>query len=148
MAVPAPRFRRACPFRVLAAVCMIASVTALAPARADVHVGGDAGAVRVEASGASVAEVLAALADRFPFRYRTSLNLDDAISVTYTGPLEQVLARSLNGFNYVLKRENGTIEVVVIGRHGSRAVAVEPPPNPVPAKPTASTWRGKPAQNP
>jgi hypothetical protein len=140
--IPVCRLRSARPLRAIATLCaIVASVTASDLARADVRVGGDVDAVRLEASAASVAEILAALADRFPLRYRASLSLDDAISVTYAGSLEQVLARTLNGFNYVLKRENGTIELVVIGRHGSRAVAVEPPLRT--PTPSATTWRSK-----
>jgi hypothetical protein len=142
MPIPAPRFPSARPLRAIAALCtIVASATACGPARAEVRVEGDVEAVRLEADAATVADVLSALAP-FNVSYRTSIPLADRVSMTYAGPVEQAVTRMLTGFNYVLKRDNGAIEIIVLGRHGSRAIAVEAP-KPPPAPNTASSWRSK-----
>ena len=92
-------------------------------ARADVRVQGNKLAVRLEASHAPVSEALSALGAVFDVRYRASVPLDREIHGTYTGPLDRVLARVLDGYNYVVKNQDDTIELFVVGRPGHRAIA-------------------------
>lgn len=136
-------FRRGARLSVLGAVtaCWLALLGATGSAHAEVDVKGDAASIQVEARGAAIRDILSALA-RFNVRYRTTVALDQPLTMTLSGPLEQVIARALAGFNYVLKRENDKIEVVVVGRYGSRAVAVEPP-RPPPSSNSATGWRSK-----
>jgi hypothetical protein len=123
--------------RTAAALLLAVAVTAAAPsARADVSVEGDVRAVRLEASHAPVREVLSALETAFKVRYRSSISLDGGIHGTYTGRLERVIARVLAGYNYVLKREKDTIEIVVVGRPGEAVASatpkkISPPKDPV-----------------
>ena len=96
-------------------------------ARTQVRIRED-GAVQLEASNASLAEVLAALGTSCPIEYRTSIPLDQSISGTYRGPLRHVLSRLLDGFSYyVADTADGRMEITVVGRLGNGAVTAAPP---------------------
>jgi hypothetical protein len=131
-------------FGALAGVCLLTFLFAasLTCARADVRVGGDIAAVRVDANQAQISEVMSALRAPFNVRYRTSIPLDGVINGSFTGSLGSVLARLLEGFNYVVKTERDTIEVVIVGRKGERAIPIAQPPAP-PGKSLASQWRSR-----
>jgi hypothetical protein len=105
------------------------------PARAEVEVQGSAAAVRVVTSQSTVADVLSALGGRFNMRYRSATPLDGAAQATYSGPVEQVISRLLDGYNYVVKRNPDRIEVIVLGRSGNVAI---PPPAAKPVVPVAA----------
>jgi hypothetical protein len=124
----------------LAAAVLAASATS---ARADVEIRGDPSGVHMEASQATRWEALAALGSAFGLRYRTSAPLEGTLTGTYAGSLAQVLSRVLDGYDYVVKTEEGSTEVIVIGRHGNRAVAIAPPPVQAPRH-TATEWRREP----
>jgi hypothetical protein len=109
------------------------------PACAEVLIDGTAAAVRVTTSRDSVADVLAALAPAFKVKYRAAVPLDGAANTIYAGSLGQVIARLLDGYNFVIKRDQETIEVVVFGRRGD--VAIPAPAPPAPAKGVVSRWR-------
>jgi hypothetical protein len=55
--------------------------------------------------------------------------------------LEVVLAQAFSRFNYVLKKENEGIEIIVIGPRGDRAI----PAQSLPTSPRgpAAEWRAK-----
>jgi hypothetical protein len=89
--------------------------TATTPALAETRVRGSPEAVRIEARDASVAEILSALSSAFNLHYRSSANLDKRLSGIYAGPLSRVLARILDGHNFVLKTDNRSIAVTVLG---------------------------------
>jgi hypothetical protein len=113
---------------------------------AQVRVEGNVAAIRLEAREAPVSDTLYALGTPFNVRYRTSLPLDGVINGTYTGSLAQVMSRLLEGYNYVVKTERDTIEVVIVGKKGDRAVPIAQPPAPA-SRSLASQWRsGTPAQ--
>jgi hypothetical protein len=69
----------------------------------------------VEARGASVQEVLAALGTKFGLRYRNITVLDRRIDGTYEGSLHRVVTRLLDGSSYVMSTDGGHIEVIVVG---------------------------------
>ncbi len=127
--------------RLATIIALLAIVTAISSiaARAEVLVEGDAAALRVYARESQVAEVLSALG-RMQVRVRTSIALDKVVSGTYSGSLRQVLARVLEGYNYVIKPVDTAAEVVVIGVRGERAIAAKPPPPP-PRRSLAAEWR-------
>jgi hypothetical protein len=113
--------------RAAAALLLAVAVAAAAPsARAGVGVEGDVHAVRLEASHVPIGEVLSALETAFNVRFRSSISLDRKIHGTYTGRLDRVIARVLDGYNYVLKHEKDTIEIVVLGRLGDAVASVTP----------------------
>jgi hypothetical protein len=98
--------------------------------RAEVRVQGQAGDVRVEAHGATVAEILAALAERFALRYRGTTG-SEGVTATFDGSLRSVVGRVLDGYNYFIVTRGDGLEVVVLGAASSHAV-----PAPVYAPPT------------
>jgi hypothetical protein len=111
-----------------AALLLVATVGAAATsARADASVKGDMRAVRLHASHASVSEALSALGATFNLRYRTSIPLDRNVDGTYSGRLDEVIARLLEGYNYyVVYKNEGGVEVVVLGTHGKAVVVATP----------------------
>ena len=111
-----------------------------AGARAELRVAGDVNAMRIEASGATISDVLAVLGQNLGIRYRSSVVLDAEIDGTYSGSLRQVLSSMLDGYSYVVA--NGeTIEVMIIGKKGGRAVARVEPATASPTKSLAAQWR-------
>jgi hypothetical protein len=90
-----------------------ALATATTPALAEMHVRGSPEAVRVEARDSSVAEILSGLSSAFNMHYQSSANLDKRMSGIYAGPLSRVLTRILDGYNFVVKTDNGSIAVTV-----------------------------------
>jgi hypothetical protein len=105
----------------LAAVLMGTQATI---ARAEVHVEGDLTAVRVTTSQEPISDVLSALAAALHVRYRSAVRLDASANEIYSGSLKQVVARLLEGYNYVMKRDHETTEIVVVGRRGDKAISV------------------------
>jgi hypothetical protein len=109
-------------------------------ARAEVHVEGSPDAVRITTGRDAIADVLAAVATTFNVRYRTAIPLDAQANAAYAGSFAQVISRLLDGYNYVVKREQGSIEIVVFGARGE--VAIPPPaPKAPPANGIVSQWR-------
>jgi len=104
---------------------------------AEVHVEGNAGALRVTTSGDPLSDVLSAFGAVLPVKYRTSVPLEDEVSGAYSGSLSQVVARLLDGYNYVIKRDREQAEIIVFGRKGEAAVAPAVPA----AQGAASRWR-------
>jgi hypothetical protein len=106
---------------VLGAGLAIASTSVFA----EIQVRGSPEAVTVEARDTSVEEILAALSRAFDMDYQSSVNLDKPLYGTYVGSLSRVLTRILQGYNFILKTENGSIAVTVVGR--PYAPAANPP---------------------
>src|SRR3954454_15756970 len=70
-------------------------------AYADVHVEGTPAAVRVTTSQDTIADVLSAFASPFNVKYRSAVPLEAAAIASYSGSFGQVIARLLDGYNYV-----------------------------------------------
>ncbi len=102
-------------------------------ARAEIRVQGSASGVHVEARNATIADVLAALAERFPLRVRGAAG-DRRISAEFDGPLRRVIARMLEGYNYVIRTRGDGLEVMVLGVASPNAV-----PAPIYRAPTYPT---------
>jgi hypothetical protein len=120
---------------------LLGAVTALAccvgtTVSAEVRVAGDLNALRVSANGDTLSEVLSAFGTLFPVKYRTSLPLTAEINGAYSGSFSQVVARLLDGYNYVVKKDQGLTEIFVLGKKGEAVI----PPKPV-AKGELSRWR-------
>src|SRR6266446_6322944 len=94
-------------------------------ASAEVHVEGSPALVRVSTSRDTISDVLSALAATFNVQYRTAIPLDAAADATYSGSLQQVISRLLDGYNYMVKTDDSkTTEIVVFGTRGK---VVNPP---------------------
>jgi hypothetical protein len=109
-------------------------------ARAEVHVDGSPAALRVTTSQDAIADVLSAIAANFNVRYRSAIPLDAAANVSYSGSVAQVISRLLDGYNYVVKTDQKSTEIVIFGRNGQ---AASPPPAPKAPAPKGilSQWR-------
>ena len=109
------------------------------PASGEVYVEGNFNALRVTASGDTLSDVLSAFGSSLPVTYRSSLPLDGEISGAYSGSLSQVVARLLDGYNYLIKQDQQRTEIVILGRRGEAAV---PSKAMIPeAKGALSRWR-------
>ena len=104
-----------------------------APVLAEIQVSGSADAITVEARDTPVEDILAALSRAFDMDYRSSIDLDKRLYGTYVGPLSQVVTRILQGYNFVLKNNNGSISVAVVGTPISLAANPVLPELPAPA---------------
>jgi hypothetical protein len=94
-----------------------------------VRIRGDAAALRLELHRTTIADALAALR-AFDVSYRSSIVLDEEINGTYAGSLRRVIAHVLDGYNYVVRQEGAALDVVIIGKHGERAIPVAAPVDP------------------
>jgi hypothetical protein len=117
---------------VIALACGLA-----ANAFAEVRVEGDFNVLRVTASGDGLSDVLSAL-NVLPVKYRTAVPLNTEINGTYSGSFSQVVSRLLNGYSYVIKRDQTAVEIVVLGQGGQAAVA---PRSAEASKGVMSRWR-------
>jgi hypothetical protein len=94
------------------------------------RVQGNAEAVQLNVRHKTIGNVLSALAANFNVAYQSSSALNEELNGRYAGSLGQVLSRVLDGYNYVIKRENAKLNVIIFDRSGGRAVAA-PSPHPV-----------------
>ncbi len=101
-----------------------------ASVRAEIRVEGRASDVHVDARDATVADVLAALSERFGLRVRGSVG-DRRMSADFDGSLRHVITRVLDGYNYVVRTRSDGFEVTVFDAASPNAV-----PPPVYAPPT------------
>jgi hypothetical protein len=131
--------RTAASRRIGAAAALLVAVLACGVARAEVNVAGTPEAVRVTADHAAISDVLSAVAASFKAKYRSAVALDAPAGAAYAGSLAQVIARLLDGYNYVVKRDAGGTEIIVFGRRGD--VAIPPPARTTAPTGLLSRWR-------
>ncbi len=103
---------------------------------AQVQVSGQNDAVRIEATDATLREVLEALRANFNLGYRSGDALDTRMTGTFGGPLPRVAARVLDGYDYVIKITPQGIDVLVISQSqpDNKTVAAPTPTRPFPNK--------------
>ena len=89
---------------------------------AEVRVEGQAGNVRVEARDATVADILAALGERFGVHYRGT-PAGHPLTATIEGPLRRVVVRVLAGHSYVIQMRGDGLEVILLGTPSPAAAA-------------------------
>jgi hypothetical protein len=116
-------------FSALAAITFgIAVATVPTSALAEAQIRGTVEAVSVEAKNSSLKEVLAALSDAFDVNYRSAADLERQINGTYTGSLEKVLKRVLEGYSFFVKTGDGGLELTVL-ESSNAAPAIEASPS-------------------
>jgi len=105
------------------AAILLGAALAIAPTSvlAEMQVRGSPEAVRIEARDTPVVEILAALSRAFGMHYQLLANIDKRVSGTYVGPLPRVVTRILDGYNFILKTDNGSIAVTVVGTPNAAA---------------------------
>jgi len=86
-----------------------------APARAASEVLGEPADMRLLVDNASTKEILHALSSSYGVTYTLPQDVGRTITGAYSGTLRQVLARVLDGTNYILKVSDSSVEVVVLG---------------------------------
>lgn len=119
----------------VALTCGLATI-----ACAEVRIAGSAAAVRVTTSQDTISDVLSAFATTFNIKHRSSIPLDARANEIYTGSFGQVVARLLDGYNYVIKNDQGVAEIIVFGRRGEVAIPA-PTTRAPPSKGIVSRWR-------
>ena len=125
---------------ILAAV-LASSVVTTTETWAMTKVEGDLEAISLTAEEASVSEVLAALSAKFGFVYTPTPGLDRTIGGVYSGTVQQVLERVLDGCDYAVSFSGERIELKVLGPSGSTArpsAPSVPQPNVAAASPAAN----------
>ena len=132
-----------CEFAHCCAIGMAAALACSLPpsARAEVHLEGSPAAVRVTTSDDKISDVLSAFAATFKVKYRTAIALDANAGAAYAGSIQQVIASLLDGYNYVVKSDRESIEIVVLGRRGAAAIPAPPPPPEPRPQGIVSQWR-------
>ncbi|HEY4406088.1 MAG TPA: hypothetical protein VGN55_15685 [Xanthobacteraceae bacterium] len=114
------------------------------PVQAEVSIAGGPADIRLEASDASLEEILLALHASFKLRYHTLATLDDAVSGSYHGPLARVASQLLDRYDFMMKVAAESVEISVFRRHApaeapnpTSAARQRPTVLPVPAAMTA-----------
>ena len=118
-------------------------------AYADVRVSGEAEALKIEASNASLEEVLAALGRSCGLQYRYPADFSHSVSGTFAGSLRQVLSRLLQGTNFVVESSASGTKVVIYDLHsapGGSINLVRPAPVVTAPRPPAA-WSPIPGQS-
>lgn len=89
---------------------------------ASLQLNGDPTSVRLQARRTSVASALAALGAAYHVTVRSAVMLDELRDGTYTGSLRTVIARLLDGYNYVVEEDGvTTVDVLVVGKSDGKA---------------------------
>ena len=110
----------------------------LGEASAKTKIEGKSDAVLLIAEDGPISEVLAELATKFGLIYTPTPGLDGTVGGTYSGTLQQVLARILDGCDYVVSYGGDKVELKIFGRSASTPRQSGPPPQPsLPAANTA-----------
>src|ERR1700688_849425 len=125
-----------------AALAIILTYGVPATAGAEVRIEGNAAAVHVSTSQDTIADVLSALGAAFKLHYRTAVPLNATTGPTYSGSLRQVIARILDGYNYLVKVDRETTEIIVLGSRGQVAIpSTTPAAKAVVPPDVVSRWR-------
>lgn len=111
-------------FRHLAAASAPATFSPAAAASArSLRLQGDAAALRLDLHQVPTTDVLAALHTAFHVEYHATVALNEPLTGTYAGSLAQVVARVLDGYDYVIRQDSSSLDASIFGKAGARAVA-------------------------
>lgn len=140
--------------RVTAGIVMFClAVLAALPCQAQgtVQIDGRVDDMQVRLENAPIAQVLADLGRRFGLTYRRVPSINRPLTGRYAGTLNQVLARVLDGTDYILEVSDQSVTLVVLGvsapatRIGSNPVVSAAPTEPAPPSTTAPDRTTSPA---
>src|SRR5262245_31251050 len=103
--------------RTIAAVIVGALILTVAPmgaAPAGARVEGQVVSMQLQAMNASVREALDALPREFKVTYHLPPDIQRHVTGRYSGTLKQVLARILDGYNYIVEMGEGGTRIMVL----------------------------------
>lgn len=114
------------------ASCIVATALSVpfGEASAKTNIEGKSDAVSLTAEDAPIGEILAALSDKFGLIYTPPSGLNRIVGGTYSGTLQQVLVRILDGCDYVVSYAGDKVELKILGQSGSSAHPSGLPPQP------------------
>lgn len=95
-----------------------------APALAQIRIDGPADAVRIDVIDAPLHDVLGALQARFGLRYRSNDALDTMRTAKLNAPLRRVVARLLEGYDFVIAVTPGGIDVLILQQSAATNIAM------------------------
>jgi hypothetical protein len=108
----------------------LAGVVSIVPGHAQergiVHINGPAERIELRVENASVSQILVELAQKYNVVYKRSPHLSRQLTGRYSGNLNEVLARILDGNNYIIEGDGGSINLLVLapsGTHGPGPLA-------------------------
>jgi hypothetical protein len=105
-----------------------------------VEVVGHSDDLHLHVQGASIREVLDALSAKFKLTYRLPSNVSGVINGRYSGSLTKVLARLLDGNDYVVNASGNTVDILVLGPSRATVGAlISETPNRAAAQPAGHT---------
>ena len=102
-------------------------------ARAEVRMEGSPEALRLDVTDTKLGDVLNTLKARFNLRYRANDALEGRITGSFHGPLQRVVARLLEGYDYVIAISPDGLDALILPQNATAVVAPRPPPSPRPA---------------
>jgi hypothetical protein len=87
--------------------------------------------VHLEVRQTSIAAILSALGSAHKISYRSSVPLTEIRSGKYTGRMLSVISDVLDGYDYVIRHETSSVEVIVFNKSGGQPLAAaQPAPTP------------------
>jgi hypothetical protein len=98
-----------------------------AQSSAKIEIEGQSDALRLTAEDASIDEVLAALSAKCNLTYSSEPELDRIVVGSYSGTLQQVVGRILEGYDYVVNVSVERIELKILSRSASVAKTLDAP---------------------
>jgi hypothetical protein len=113
-------------------LCAVLVGTVSLQAQAETQVEGQPGALSIRATNAPIGEILDALGPGFKVKYRAAPETGRNLSGVYSGTLDQVLWRILDGYDYVIEAFDDGTQVVFVG------LSSPPPTSSRPALPLGS----------
>ncbi|MDH2347266.1 hypothetical protein [Bradyrhizobium sp. SSUT77] len=91
-------------------------------ARTQISIEGRADAVRIDVADAPLRDVLDALQAKFALRYHSKGALDAARTLKLNAPLNRVVARLLDGYDFVIAVTPGGIDVLILQQNAGGAI--------------------------
>jgi hypothetical protein len=80
----------------------------------------------IEVRDTSLRDVLTALGAKFGLHVRGLSSLNRQVEGRYEGSLRGVVTRLLNGYDYVLKTDDGRMEVIIVGATKQSETGLKP----------------------
>jgi len=109
-----------------------------APSQAQVRMEGSQEALHLDVTDARLADVLNALKGKFNIRFRSNDALEGRITGSFSGPLRRVVARLLEGYDYVIAISPDGLDALILLQNSTANVVVPATPASVVTRPAAA----------